>query len=65
MSEDNIKQEFRLKNMDETRNYLIEEINQNELISRKYKKVYRVLNYIDDLLLLQLLDAFPLLILLL
>ena len=65
MSEDNINQEFRLKNMDETRNYLIEEINQNELISRKYKKVYRVLNYIDDLLLLQLLDAFPLLILLL
>ena len=65
MSEDNINQEFRLKNMDETRNYLIEEINQNELISRKYKNVYRVLNYIDDLLLLQLLDAFPLLILLL
>ena len=65
MSEDNINQKFRLKNMDETRNYLIEEINQNELISRKYKKVYRVLNYIDDLLLLQLLDAFPLLILLL
>ena len=65
MPEDNINQEFRLKNMDETRNYLIEEINQNELISRKYKKVYRVLNYIDDLLLLQLLDAFPLLILLL
>ena len=65
MSEDNINQGFRLKNMDETRNYLIEEINQNELISRKYKKVYRVLNYIDDLLLLQLLDAFPLLILLL
>ena len=44
MSEENISQEFRLKKIDETRNYLIEEINQNELMSRKYKKVYRVLN---------------------
>ena len=47
MSEENISQEFRLKNIDETRNYLIEEINQNELISKKPKKVYRVLNYIN------------------
>ena len=29
MSEENISQESRLKNIDETRNYLIEEINQN------------------------------------
>ena len=49
MSEENIHQEFRLKNMDETRNYLIEEINQNELISNKHKNVYRVLNYIEHL----------------
>ena len=27
MSEENLSQEFRLKNKDETRNYLIEEIN--------------------------------------
>ena len=33
MSEENIVQEFRMKNIDETRNYLIEEINQNELIN--------------------------------
>ena len=33
-------QEFRLKKMDETRNYLLEEIKQNELMSRKLKKVY-------------------------
>ena len=26
------------KNVDETRNYLIEEINQNELMSKKHKK---------------------------
>ena len=36
MSEENISQEFRLKNIDETKNYFIEEINQNELISKKY-----------------------------
>ena len=29
MAEENIVQEFRLKNIDETRNYLIEEINRN------------------------------------
>ena len=29
MAEENINQEFRLKNIDETRNYLIEEINRN------------------------------------
>ena len=32
MLEGKISQEFRMKNMDETRNYLIEEINRNELI---------------------------------
>ena len=30
MSEKDITQEFRLKNIDETRNYLIKEINRNE-----------------------------------
>ena len=33
--------------MDEIRNYPIEEINQSKLISKKHKKVSRVLNYID------------------
>ena len=37
-----IAQESRLKKIDEIRNYLIEEINQHELISKKHKKVYRV-----------------------
>ena len=37
MSEENISQEFRLRNIDKISNYLIEEINQNELISKKYK----------------------------
>ena len=30
MSEEDITEEFRLKNIDETRNYLIKEINRNE-----------------------------------
>ena len=50
MLEENINQEFRLRKIDEIRNYLIEEINQNKLRSKKYKKTYRVLNYIDCLL---------------
>ena len=52
MSEENLSQDFRLKNIDETKNYLIEEINQKELINKKHKKVYGVLNYIDHLLIL-------------
>ena len=38
--------------MDETRNYLIEEINRNELMSKKHKKVCTTLNYIEHFLLL-------------
>ena len=49
MSAEIIIQEFRLKNINETRNYLTEEVNQNELISKKHKKVNRVLNYIEHL----------------
>ena len=52
MSEENISQEFRLKNIYETRNCLIEEINQNELTSKKHQNVYRVLNYTEHLLIL-------------
>ena len=36
--------------IDETRSYLIGKINQNKLISKKHRKVCRVLNYIDYLL---------------
>ena len=49
---ENISQEFRLKNIDETRNYLIEEINRNELMSKKHKKVCTTLNYIEHFLIL-------------
>ena len=49
MVEENISQEFRLKNINETRNDFIEEINQNELMSKKHKKVCGVLNYVEHL----------------
>ena len=39
MVEENISQEFRLKNKYEIRYCFLEEIKQNELMSRKYKKV--------------------------
>ena len=37
-----ISQKFRLKYIDETRNYLIEEINQNGLISKRHRKLCTV-----------------------
>ena len=39
MFEENISHELRLKNIDETRNYLIEEINRNELMNKKHKNI--------------------------
>ena len=45
-----MSQEFRLKNIDETRNYFLEEIKQNKLMSKKYKKVCTALNYIERFL---------------
>ena len=50
ISEGNMSQEFTLKNIEKTRNFLIEEISQNELMSKNQKKVYRILNYIEHLL---------------
>ena len=47
-----MSQEFRLKNIDETRNYFLQEIEQNELMSKKHKKVCRALNYIEYFLIL-------------
>ena len=34
-----MSKKFRLKNVDEKRNYFLEEINHSELISRKHQKV--------------------------
>ena len=52
MVEKNISQEFGLKSIDETRNYFLEEIKQNELMSKKHKKVCTTLNYIEHFLIL-------------
>ena len=38
MAEENINREFRLKDINETRNHLIEGINGNELMGKKHKK---------------------------
>ena len=38
--------------MDETRNYFLKEIKQNELMSKKHKKVCTTLNYIELILVL-------------
>ena len=52
MAKENITQKVRLKNMDETRNCLIEEANRNKLISKKHKNVSATLNYIEHFLIL-------------
>ena len=48
MPEETMNHECRLKKIDEIRNYLIEEINRNELLSKKHENVFRVFNYIDQ-----------------
>ena len=47
-----MSQQFRLKNIDETRNYFLEEIKQIELMSTKHKKVGTTLNYFEHFLIL-------------
>ena len=60
MAEKNITQEFRLENIDETRNCSIEEINRNEFMNKKHKKVCTTLNHIEHFLILgpTILDVF-------
>ena len=48
----NMTQEFILNKIHETRNYFLEEIEQNELMSKKHEKVCTTLNYIEHLLML-------------
>ena len=45
-------QGFRLKKITEIRNYFLREIEQNELISGKHKKVCTTLNYIEHFFIL-------------
>ena len=50
MTKEKISLEFGLKKIDDTRNYFLEEIKQNELRSKKHKKVCRALNYFEHYL---------------
>ena len=52
MVEENISQEFRLKNIDKTKYYFPEAKEQNELICRKHKRISTTLNYIEHFLIL-------------
>ena len=52
MCKENISQKFSLRNMDRTRNYFLEEIEQNELMSTKHKKFCAAPNYIEHFLIL-------------
>ena len=47
-----MRQKFRKKNIDKRRNYLSKKINQNDLMRRKNKNVYTVLDYIEYQLIL-------------
>ena len=53
ISEENIRK-YKPRNQSEKiaeiRSYLFKEINKNELIKKKHKKICRVLTYIDQLL---------------
>ena len=42
--------EFRLRKIDETRNYVLDEIKHNDLMSEKYKKTCKDLDYVENCL---------------
>ena len=42
MVEGNKSQEFKLKTVAETKNYFVEETNQNELMNKKHKMIVRL-----------------------
>ena len=50
MVEENIIQEFQLKNIDETRIGFIEEINQKALMTKNHEKVCTTLNLVKNYL---------------
>ena len=52
MVEEKLSQKFRLKNIDETKNYFIKERDQNVLMSKKHKKICTTLNYSEHFLIL-------------
>ena len=63
MAEENLSQEFRLENIDETRNYFLEEIKQNELMGKKHEKICTTLNYTEHWIYIEIVDVFQFLLL--
>ena len=52
MVKENLSQECRFKNIDGRRDYFLEEIEQNELMSKKCRKVCTIVNYVEHVLIL-------------
>ena len=52
MKEENVSQEFTSKNIEEIQSYFIKEIDQNESMSKKHKKVSTILNSTNHFLIL-------------
>ena len=52
MATENINQEFRLENIEETINYFIKELYQSEFISNNHKNVSDTLHYMEHILIL-------------
>ena len=46
--EERTSKEFRFKHIAQTRNYFVEEIKQNKLISKRYKKVCVTLSLVTE-----------------
>ena len=47
-----MSQDFRLKNTDETKEFFLKNIEQNELMSKKLNKICTTLNFIEHFLIL-------------
>ena len=47
MEKENVSFDFRLKRIDETKNYILEEIKYNDLMSGKHRKVCGALSYLE------------------
>ena len=45
MGKENLSLDFRQKQLDETRNFFLDEIKHNDLMSEKHKEMCRALNY--------------------
>ena len=52
MVEENISQDFRLKNIDEAKNHFVKEIEQTKLVNKKCEIICTILTYTEHLLIL-------------